>query len=154
MATRQKDVMYIRNKRPNQFNFRLGRKGDISVQLGRRGTRSDTAAVPRSEAEGDAHFRKNIKLGAVEEITEQEFISLSERLDDEPQGKLRAAPVVQYAIDDKATIETFKKEWMTPHLEFETDESNDERLVQEIMKATGVDELKAREMLLIAKEKE
>lgn len=150
----KKNVVYIRNKRPNQINMRFGprERPTINLQLGRRGKRDDTAAIPADEVERDQNFQKNVKLGLIEIISEQEFLTLGGRIEDEPLGRLKPPPSVLFQMKQEGVIDKFDKEAMTPHLEFLTPEEDENTMLNQIMALTGVSEDRAREMLALAKE--
>lgn len=158
---------YIRNKRPNRVNITVWPRTPRQVRfpLDRKGARGDTMAVP-AEVFEDANFQRNFRLNLIEEIPREEYMKLSERLEDEPQGRLKPPPVVEfgqgYGIQGNHTIaeipdpvrrpfviEQFDKDLMSPSLEFSSNEDEEKDMIEKLMTVTGATEEQARAMLEI-----
>lgn len=101
------ETRYIRSRRPNAFNLRIGGRhsaeavggsnsAKLSVQLGRRGSRTDSAALNEKDF-NDTQVQQAIRRGHIEEISEESYMTLAARPDqddsfrdpDEPQTKKR-----------------------------------------------------------------
>lgn len=107
------DVKFIRNLRPNGVNIRVA---GLKLHLNRRGAVADSIAVPLT-AFADRGFQANFARGVIEEISKDTFLSLAQRIEDEPQGTIRPRPV-RYQIDpENPTIKTFLPEFMSPKLD-------------------------------------
>lgn len=143
-------VRYIRNRRPNMLKIKLYARtpNQVVFPLERRGHPADCIAVPE-EAFTDHSFLKTLRTGAVEEITQETFMALALRVDQNPpQAPLveRVNHGVQSAFDPEVHLKTglrwevegeemfnayevpeFDKELMKPRLEFEniTDSEDD-----------------------------
>jgi hypothetical protein len=98
---------YIRNLRPNALNIRVGGRHSaeavgssnsarLSLQLGRRYSRTDSAALSDADF-ADTQIQQALRRGHIEEISEDSFMQLAARPDqddsyraeDEPQTKKR-----------------------------------------------------------------
>lgn len=79
------EVRYIRNRRPNMFKIKLYARtpNQVVFPLERRGHPSDCIAVP-GDAFNDHGFLKNLRTGAIEEITQETFMALALRVDQNP----------------------------------------------------------------------
>jgi hypothetical protein len=102
------NTRYIRNLRPNALNLRVGGRhsaesvglanagGVVSLQLGRRYSRTDSAAISEKNF-NDTQIQQALRRGHIEEISEDSFMQLAARPDqddsyraeDEPQTKKR-----------------------------------------------------------------
>jgi hypothetical protein len=101
------ETKYIRNLRPNSLNLRIGGRlsaqsvpavgaARLALQLGRRYSRTDSAALSEADFK-DGQVQNALRRGHIEEISEESFMTLAARPDqddsyrdpDEPQTKKR-----------------------------------------------------------------
>jgi len=108
---------YIRNRRPNAFNLRVGGRhtaesvgqanasGTISVQLGRRGTRTDSLALSENDF-SDGQVQQALRKGHIEEISEESFMTLAARPDQDDSYRDDNEPETKKRIDRDPTTLT------------------------------------------------
>ena len=106
------ETRYVRNRRPNALNLRVGgRLSDqsssnnsarLSLQLGRRGARTDSAAV--SEADfNDTQIQQALRREHIEEISEESFMQLAARPDQDDSYRDPSEPQTKKRIDRDPT---------------------------------------------------
>lgn len=143
------ETRYIRNRRPNAFNLRVGGQhsaetvgqradGTLSIQLGRRGSRTDSVAVTEQEFK-KGQLQQALRKGHVEEISEESFMTLaarpdvddSYRDDDEPPTKKRIErdpTVLQIPAEDtpygKTIVAEFQPEGQRYHRDVVSEHGN------------------------------
>ena len=131
------DNLYIRNLRPNRIVIKYS-KAKLRFHVDRRGTRNDTLALP-IDAKTDADIARWLRIGQIEEITQEQYMELSAREVDGVEQRVDtdvfkkqpsvALPNRDYneeldlkmpnAIPKKLLDDmNFKKETMSPKLEF------------------------------------
>jgi hypothetical protein len=111
------ETHYIRNRRPNAFNLRVGGRhsaetvgqanaaGVISVQLGRRGSRTDSAALSEKDFK-DGQVQQALRKEKIEEISEESFMALAARPDQDDTYRDDDEPATKKRIErDPTTLE-------------------------------------------------
>jgi hypothetical protein len=105
---------YIRNLRPNALNIRVGGRhsteavgsqnaAKLSLQLGRRYSRTDSAAI--SEADfNDTQIQQALRRGHVEEISEESFMTLAARPDQDDSYRAEDEPQTRKRIERDPTL--------------------------------------------------
>lgn len=126
------ETRYIRNRRPNAFNLRVGGRhstesvgqanaaGVVSLQLGRRGSRTDSAALSEKHFK-DGQVQNALRRGHIEEITEQSFMTLAARPDQDDTYRDDEEPLTKKRIErDPTTLEMPTDEAGSPVRNMET----------------------------------
>lgn len=126
------ETRYIRNRRPNAFNLRVGGRhtaesvgaanaaGIVSVQLGRRGSRTDSAALSEKHF-NDGQVQSALRRNHIEEISEESFMTLAARPDQDDSYRDDEEPMTKKRIErDPTTLEMPTDEAGSPVRNMET----------------------------------
>jgi hypothetical protein len=111
---------YIRNLRPNALNIRVGGRhtaeavgsqnaARLSLQLGRRYSRTDSAALSESDF-NDTQIQQALRRGHVEEISEESFMTLAARPDQDDSYRDESEPQTKKRIERDPTTLTIPAE--------------------------------------------
>ena len=135
MAEESGTTRYIRNRRPNGLNIRVGGRQSynarLNIQLGRRGSRSDTIALDAQDF-NSREVQTHLRQGNIEEISEESFMTLGlresetgeEGIASEEEQRERAAnlkkraPEATFEVSRERNAETVVPEFQPSNLNY------------------------------------
>lgn len=114
------ETRYIRNRRPNALNLRVGGRhtaesvgganaAKLDVRLGRRGSRTDSLAMS-AEAFNDGQIQQAIRREHIEEISEESFMTLAARPEQDDSYRDPSEPQTKKRIERDPTTLTMPGE--------------------------------------------